>query len=226
MNHFAILMYFLRDRQKFLEEISKGIRLENKIVALLISSSAFFALYGAIIGSFSGGLQMVASAIKLPALYLITLAICLPTLYFFDVITGSRRSFGQYLALLLASMSIIGVMLFSFAPIILFFRLSINDYRFFQLLNVVIFTITGLVGINVFYRSLIYINEQDSESPKNRTAMIRGWLVLYGFVGSQLGWTLRPFFGTPDKPFQLFRNLESNFYFHIWHVITSAIGFR
>ncbi len=226
MNHFAILMHFLRDRQKFLDEISKRIRLENKIVALLISSSAFFALYGAIIGSFSGGLQMVASAIKLPALYLITLAICLPTLYFFDVITGSRRSFGQYLALLLASMSIIGVMLFSFAPIILFFRLSINDYRFFQLLNVVIFTITGLVGINVFYRSLIYINEQDSESPKNRTTMIRGWLVLYGFVGSQLGWTLRPFFGTPDKPFQLFRNLESNFYFHIWHVITSAIGFR
>jgi hypothetical protein len=33
MNHFAILMYFLRDRQKFLEEISKGIRIEAKIVA-------------------------------------------------------------------------------------------------------------------------------------------------------------------------------------------------
>lgn len=226
MNHFAILRYFLRDRQKFLEEISKGIRLENKIVALLISSSAFFALYGAIIGSFSGGLQMVASAIKLPALYLITLAICLPSLYFFDVITGSKRSFGQYLALLLASMSIIGVMLFSFAPIILFFRLSINDYRFFQLLNVVIFTITGLIGVNVFYRGMIFINDQDSDNPKKRTGMIRGWLVLYGFVGSQLGWTLRPFFGTPDKPFQLFRSLESNFYFHIWHVITSALGFR
>ncbi|MBD1880758.1 actin-binding WH2 domain-containing protein [Coleofasciculus sp. FACHB-T130] len=226
MNHFAILMHFLRDRQKFLEEISKGIRLENKIVSLLISSSAFFALYGAIIGSFSGGLQMVASAIKLPALYLITLAICLPTLYFFDVITGSKRSFGQYLALLLASMSIIGVMLFSFAPIILFFRLSINDYRFFQLLNVLVFTITGLIGINGFYRGMIFINEQDSDNPKKRTGMIRGWLVLYGFVGSQLGWTLRPFFGTPDKPFELFRNIESNFYFHIWHVISSALGFR
>ncbi|MBD1897885.1 actin-binding WH2 domain-containing protein [Coleofasciculus sp. FACHB-129] len=226
MNHFAILMHFLRDRQKFLEEISKGIRLENKIVSLLISSSAFFALYGAIIGSFSGGLQMVASAIKLPALYLITLAICLPTLYFFDVITGSKRSFGQYLALLLASMSIIGVMLFSFAPIILFFRLSINDYRFFQLLNVLVFTITGLIGINGFYRGMIFINDQDSDNPKKRTGMIRGWLVLYGFVGSQLGWTLRPFFGTPDKPFELFRNIESNFYFHIWHVISSALGFR
>ncbi|MBD2742306.1 actin-binding WH2 domain-containing protein [Coleofasciculus sp. FACHB-1120] len=226
MNHFAILMYFLRDRQKFLEEISKGIRLENKIVALLISSSVFFALYGAIIGSFSGGLQMVASAIKVPALYLITMGICLPTLYFFDVISGSKRSFGQYLALLLASMSIVGVMLFSFAPITLFFRLSVNDYQFFKLLNVLIFTITGLIGVNVFYRSLIYINEQDSESPRNRTAMIRGWLVLYGFVGSQLGWTLRPFFGTPDRPFELFRPLESNFYFHLLKVIAGALGFR
>lgn len=226
MNHFAILMYFLRDRQKFLEEVSKGVRLENKIVALLMSSSVFFALYGAIIGSFSGGLQMIASALKLPALYLITLVICLPTLYFFDVISGSKRSFGQYLALLLASMSIIGVMLFSFAPITLFFRLSIDDYRFFKLLNVLVFTITGLVGINVFYRSLIYIKEQDSENLKKRTAMIRGWLVLYGFVGSQLGWTLRPFFGTPDKPFELFRPLESNFYFHILKVIAGALGFR
>ncbi len=226
MNHFAILMYFLRDRQKFLEEISKGIRIENKIIALLISSSAFFALYGAIIGSFSGGLQIVASAIKVPALYLITLAVCLPTLYFFEVISGSRRSFGQYLALLLASMSIIGVMLFSFAPITLFFRLSINDYQFFKLLNVLVFTITGLIGVNVFYRSLLYINDKDSETPNNRTAMIRGWLVLYGFVGSQLGWTLRPFFGNPDSPFELFRPLESNFYFHLLKVISGTLGFR
>ncbi len=226
MNHFAILMHFLRDRQKFLEEISKGIRIENKIIALLISSSAFFALYGAIIGSFSGGLQIVASAIKVPALYLITLAVCLPTLYFFEVISGSRRSFGQYLALLLASMSIIGVMLFSFAPITLFFRLSINDYQFFKLLNVLVFTITGLIGVNVFYRSLLYINDKDSETPNNRTAMIRGWLVLYGFVGSQLGWTLRPFFGNPDSPFELFRPLESNFYFHLLKVISGTLGFR
>jgi hypothetical protein len=219
-------MHFLRDRQKFLEEISKGIRIENKIIALLISSSAFFALYGAIIGSFSGGLQIVASAIKVPALYLITLAVCLPTLYFFEVISGSRRSFGQYLALLLASMSIIGVMLFSFAPITLFFRLSINDYQFFKLLNVLVFTITGLIGVNVFYRSLLYINDKDSETPNNRTAMIRGWLVLYGFVGSQLGWTLRPFFGNPDSPFELFRPLESNFYFHLLKVISGTLGFR
>jgi hypothetical protein len=38
------------------------------------------------------------------------------------------------------------------------------------------------------------------------------WLGLYGFVGTQLSWTLRPFFGDPDKVFTVFRPIESNFY--------------
>lgn len=225
MNHFSILMYFLRDRQKFLEEISEGKRLENKIVALLVSSSALFAIYGAIAGSFSGWLQMFSSAFKLPALYLITLVICLPTLYFFDIIAGSKRSCGQYVALLLASMSVISIMLLSFAPITLFFRLSIKDYEFFKLLNVVVFGVTGLIGIHSFYRSLIFIHNSDSINLKKRLAVIKAWLVLYGFVGSQLGWTLRPFFGTPNEQFQIFRpHLESNFYLHIWKIITQSLG--
>ncbi|MEC4982755.1 MAG: actin-binding WH2 domain-containing protein [Oscillatoria sp. PMC 1068.18] len=224
MNHFTVLMRFLRDRDKFLDEIEQGKRLEKTIVALLICSSLFFAFYGAIMGSFSGGLQIFASAVKLPALYLLTLIICLPTLFFYDVISGSKRTFAQYLTLLLAAMAIISVMLFGFAPVTLFFRLSINDYQFFTLLNVVILTISGIVGVRFFYRSMIAIAKTDGNSSQYRTKVIRGWLVLYGFVGSQLGWTLRPFFGDPDRPFALFRNIESNFYFHLLQLIGSLLG--
>ena len=221
MNHFAILMSFLRDRQKFLEDVYKEVRLETKIVSLLICSSVFFALYGAIVGSSAGGLQIFASAIKLPALYLITLIVCLPALYFLEVILGSNRSFGQYLTLLLASMAMISVMLFGFAPVTLFFRLSINDYQFFKLLNVVIFAIAGIIGVSFFYRGMLFLNEQDSKKPNS---IIRAWLFLYGFVGSQMGWTLRPFFGEPGQDFQLFRQLESNFYLHILKVIGDTLG--
>src|SRR5919202_2802945 len=220
MNHFTVMMSFLRDRNKFLEDIYKNVRLEKKIVSLLICSSLFLAFYGAIIGSFSGGLQIVGSAIKLPALYLITLIICLPTLYFFDVILGSSRTFGQYLTLLFASMAMISVMLFGFAPIAVFFRLSINDYQFFKLLNVVIFAITGIIGVSFFYRGMLFFNNQDSEKTKGRTDVVKAWLVLYGFVGSQMGWTLRPFFGDHGQSFQLFRPLQSNFYFHIFEIVT------
>jgi hypothetical protein len=45
------------------------------------------------------------------------------------------------------------------------------------------------------------------------------WILLFGFVGTQLGWTLRPFFGDPDKPFALFRHISGTFYADILHTI-------
>lgn len=225
MNHFALLMDFLRDRQSFLQDVSKQIRLDHKIVSLLITSSAFLALYGGIIGSGKYWQQVIVSAIKLPALYLLTLLICLPTLFFFDVISGSRRSFKQYLTLLLAATASISIMLFAFAPVILFFRLSINDYLFFKLVNVVVFVLTGLIGIQFFYRGMQYLVDEGERNNPQRLLVMRGWLVLYGFVGSQLGWSLRPFFGSPNDPFALFRQQDSNFYFHIFKVILELLGF-
>lgn len=38
------------------------------------------------------------------------------------------------------------------------------------------------------------------------------WIVIYGAVGAQMGWILRPFVGTPGLPFELFRERESNFF--------------
>jgi hypothetical protein len=233
-------MGFLRDRQTFLEEVCKGKRIESKIISLMICSTILLAFYGAIVGFSNSWLQALTSAIKLPALYLITLLICLPALFFFEVISGSSRTFGQYLALLLASTSAISIMLFSFAPIALFFHLSLNDYLFFKFLNVAIFTLTGFIGVNFFYRGMVFITEYDArentsrvkvladeqpvkENPQ-RLQIVKIWLILYGFVGSQLGWTLRPFFGTPDQPFSLFRDLESNFYVHVFRMIMQSMG--
>ncbi len=223
---FEVLMQLLRDRAVFLTEIEQQKNLDKKIVSLLLCSSIFLALYGAIIGSTNGALQMLSSAFKLPALYLLTLIICLPTLYFLDIIFGSKRIFMQYLALLMASMAMISVMLFGFAPVTIFFRLSINDFRFFQLLNLLILSLTGLIGINFFYRSMMSLMAQEAESSKNRAKLIQGWLFLYGFVGSQLGWTLRPFFGSPGLPFSLFREMESNFYVEVVKIIGAFFGFN
>lgn len=223
---FEVLMQLLRDRAVFLTEIEQQKNLDKKIVSLLFCSSIFLALYGAIIGSTNGALQMLSSAFKLPALYLLTLIICLPTLYFLDIIFGSKRIFMQYLALLMASMAMISVMLFGFAPVTIFFRLSINDFRFFQILNLLILSLTGLIGINFFYRSMMSLMAQEAESSKNRAKLIQGWLFLYGFVGSQLGWTLRPFFGSPGLPFSLFREMESNFYVEVVKIIGAFFGFN
>jgi hypothetical protein len=260
VKYFAVLITLLRDRTLFLEEIRQGIKIESKIIALLISSSIFFAVYGAIIGANSSLLQVISSAVKLPALYLITLIICLPTLFFFDILFGSTLAFNQYAALILTTVSVISVLLFSFAPVTLFFLVSIRDYEFFLLLNIAIFALTGLVGVKLFYQGMQFVTEAnyktfksreplvkrgeaenptedlitvkdaipvEDKSQRMRTKLLQFWLFLYALVGSQLGWTLRPFFGAPGEPFQLFRSeIESNFYQQVIRMIFTILGFH
>jgi hypothetical protein len=226
IKYFAVLIGFLRDRPGFLEEVRQGIRLPNKIISLLVCSSLFIAAYGAIIGAYHSWMQAISSAIKLPALYLITLLICIPTLFFANIIFGSKRSFAQHLALVLTAVSVTSVLLFSFAPITLFFLITTNNYQFLILLNVLIFAITGFIGVSSLYQATSLVLEQDDEGSKTRQKILQFWLFLYAFVGSQLGWTLRPFFGTPGSVFELFREREGNFYLSVIKSLSYLFGFR
>ncbi|MEA5551152.1 actin-binding WH2 domain-containing protein [Anabaena cylindrica UHCC 0172] len=220
--YFGVLLILLRDRQSFLEEISQEIRLVSKISSLFVTSSIFFAIYGAIIGASHSWAQSLSGAIKLPAFYLLTLIICFPTLFFFNVLFGSRSSFQQHFVILLTAVSVISVLLFSFAPITLFFMITApNSYQFFKLLNVLIFAITGVFGVKFLYEGMQLLSQQDEVGQKTRTTILKSWLLLYGFVGVQLGWFLRPFFGAPGTKFELFRAVRGNFYLDIVNAISA-----
>ncbi|HEY9674264.1 MAG TPA: actin-binding WH2 domain-containing protein [Waterburya sp.] len=224
--YFSVLIELLRDRALFLDEIRSGIKLKSKSTALLICSSIFFAIYGAIIGSFNGWEQALSSAVKLPSLYLITLIICFPTLYFFNTLFGSRKTAGQHFVMLLTAAAVISVLLFSFAPITLFFLITTYNYQFFKLLNVAIFAITGFIGVKFLYQGMQLLSKEDEEGLKTRMNILQFWLILYAFVGTQLAWTLRPFFGSPGSPFELFREMQGNFYLDIVQALGEIFGAR
>ncbi|MBD2185324.1 actin-binding WH2 domain-containing protein [Aerosakkonema funiforme] len=226
IKYFAVLTNLLRDRQEFLDEIRQGVRLPSKILSLLVCSSIFLAIYGGIIGIYHSWMQALSSAVKLPALYLITLLICLPALYFSNIIFGSKRTFAQYFALVLTAVAVTSALLFSFAPISLFFLISTNNYQFLILLNVVIFSVTGFIGVSSLHRAASFVLEQENEGSKTRQKILKFWLFLYAFVGCQLGWTLRPFFGMPNSPFSLFREREGNFYVSVIQSLAYILGFR
>ncbi|GET39546.1 actin-binding WH2 domain-containing protein [Microseira wollei] len=223
---FGVMISLLRERALFLEEIRQGVKIPSKIFSLLVCSSLFLAIYGGIMGIYHSWMQALSSAVKLPALYLITLLVCLPTLYFYNIIFGSKRRFGQHFALVLTAVSVTSVLLFSFAPITLFFLISTTHYQFLILLNVAIFTLTGWIGVSSLYQAANCILEQDTEGSDTRRKILQAWLFLYAFVGCQLGWTLRPFFGMPDSPFSLFREREGNFYVSVFQSLAYLLGFR
>ena len=38
------------------------------------------------------------------------------------------------------------------------------------------------------------------------------WIVVFALVGAQMAWVLRPFIGSPNQPFEWFRERDSNFF--------------
>jgi hypothetical protein len=221
MNYFSIFLSLLKDRKSFLEEIHESKQLKTKIAALFICSFCCFAIYGAIIGSFHSLPQALSSAIKLPALFLITLVVCLPALYIFNALFGSKKTLAQHFTYIISAASVISLLLCGFAPVVLFFLITISpvkDYAFYLVLNVAIFAIAGIFGVSFLYQAMRPNAEDDDPNVKLRANILRFWLGLYGFVGSQLGWTLRPFFGTAGQ-FEFFRPREGSFFTAVWSAL-------
>ncbi len=225
MNDLAVIETILRNRFHFFIEIRDAVNLQSKIRAMLLSSIVFLALYGAVMGSTHSLWQALSSAVKLPALFLATLVVCSPTLYFFNVLFGSNQSLTQNVTLILTAITVTAVLLLSFAPIVLFFLLTTSGYQFFKLLNVGIFAMSGWMGVLFLSQGMQVVSAAGKEGSSSRRVVTWLWILLYGFVGSQMAWTLRPFIGAPSMKFELFRQLGGNFYSNIFASIGEMLGF-
>jgi hypothetical protein len=225
MKNLAIVERILRSRQQFFQEIRLGAELSLKVRAMLLSSVAFLALYGAVMGSTHSLWQALSSAVKLPLLFLATLVICSPTLYFLNLIFGSDQSLTQNFCLILTAITVTAVLLLSFAPIAMFFLLTTSNYQFFKLLNVGVFAIAGIIGVRFLSQGMRIVSAGSAEGGKARRNILRLWILIYAFVGSQMAWTLRPFIGAPGLSFELFRQLGGNFYANIFASLGELFGF-
>jgi hypothetical protein len=184
--------------------------------------------------------QVLASMIKVPALFLLTLLVTLPSLYVFNALAGSRLGGLALLRLLVASLSVTLAVLASFGPIVAFFSLTTNSYPFMLLLNVVVFAVAGALGLGFLLQTMHRLTlperpsrppvrtrdrDEDEDEPagaldrlpgrppgRNVRAVFACWVVVFGLVGAQMSWVLRPFVGAPDRPFEWFRARESNFF--------------
>jgi len=225
MKDLAIIETILRNRHHYFNEIREGVGLPGKMRAMLVSSIAFLALYGAVMGSTHSLWQALSSAAKLPILFLATLIVCSPTLYFFNVLFGSKQSLSQNIALIMTAITVTAVLLLSFAPITLFFLLTTSHYQFFKLLNVGVFAIAGSMGVVFLSQGMRVVAASGQEGARARRMVLRLWVLIYAFVGSQMAWTLRPFIGSPSMKFELFRQLGGNFYANVLVSIGEILGF-
>ncbi len=222
-NRYAIEL--LRNRTNIFSEISDEKDLGKLIKYYMLTALLFSAVYGLFMGCYSGGLQIVSVALKVPLLIFGTLGICIPSLYTFNVLLGSKLSFKQTLAVAVMSTYLLSLILVSLAPIMLFFTFSSDNKSFLVLLNVFFFTVSGLFGVSLLWHCMKFlalkdcaagVPAQDGETVtvKSGNHIIKVWTIIYIFVGTQMAWLLRPFIGLPGD-FSWFRELGGNIYMAI-----------
>jgi hypothetical protein len=76
---------------------------------------------------------MVADAIKVPLLFLLTFAVTFPSLYVFNALVGSQLGVVQIERLMAAVLAVLLAVLASFGPIVAFFSITSTSYPAIQM---------------------------------------------------------------------------------------------
>jgi hypothetical protein len=140
-------------------------------------STVLFGLavsYGVCMGVYSGFhpdgssyMQWLACTIKVPALFFLTLCVTFPSLYVFNALIGSRLYIGSVLQLLVAALAVNLAVLASLGPVVAFFSFCTTSSPFMVVLNVVVFALSGLLGMVFLLQTLqrLSVMRQMAETP-------------------------------------------------------------
>jgi hypothetical protein len=130
------------------------------------------------------------------------------------------RDFGRALASLLAAQAAVAIVLASLAPLMAVWNLSSDDYGRTILVNGLMFLTASLAAQQVLRR---HYQPLVAAAPRHRW-LLRLWIVLYAFVGIQMGWMLRPFVGDPGTPVRFFRRETwGNAYLVVFELVVNAL---
>jgi len=196
------------------------------VTELALVVVVFGLAYGAVMGTYAGPsgprvTQMLFSAMKVPLLLLVTFAISLPSFFVLNTLLGVRDDFAAAVRALVATQAALTIVLASLAPITGLWYLSVAGYRHAILFNAAMFAVASFAAqflLRRLYRPLIERNA------KHRT-LLRAWLVVFAFVGVQMGWVLRPFIGDPSKPTRFFREgAWGNAYVEVAKMVWIVLG--
>jgi hypothetical protein len=206
------LFKVFQNRDEYFELLSQGKYSKNFLLKQIGIILLFAFIYGVVMGSYNSFLQSIVTGVKVPVLITLALLICFPALYVIQYILGSKMGLVQMIIMILSGFLMFSSILVSFAPIVLFFMITGNDYNFLKLLHVAIFTFSGIFGMRIILEALKFSCEKKNIYPKIGLNIFKFWIFVFAFVGMQLAWNLRPFLGDKNEEFELFREREGNFY--------------
>ncbi|HYF34617.1 MAG TPA: hypothetical protein VD994_04950 [Prosthecobacter sp.] len=202
----------------------------RSVMPLLLCVCVGGGAYGFSIGLWRAPLQGVFVAVKMPCLIFLTLFVNGLLNGLLAALLGSGLSFRQTLMACLMSFAIFGLIVGSLSPIAIAMALDAPPpgaveaarwYRVILLTHTAIIAFAGVVANGKLLRLL----QDFAGSSAAGWRVLLAWLAGNLFVGAQLSYNLRPFFGNPELPVQFVRPdpFHGNFYEAVWTLLLGSL---
>jgi hypothetical protein len=156
------------------------------LLSLLVGS----AIFGGVLGSYRGELQVAYAALKMPLVLLGALVVTAPALWALGAASGRAWTLRCVGALVVVAAGRAALVLVALAPL-LWLAIDLGTgYHFSSFLAAGTFALAGLVALAALVRGL------------GRSGVLVGICAAVVFLSAlaQTGWALRPWLGRPSQP--------------------------
>ena len=178
----------------------------GKLVAqMLIVALGCSLVYGVVVGTFSFGAQLWAAPVKIACGLMISAAICLPSLYIFTCLSGSKARLMEVCGLLAGLLMLMTILLVGFAPVAWIFSQSTESLVWMGTLHLVFWFVATLFGVR-------FLKQGFSHTEAKSEAGVTVWIIIFLLVAVQMTTALRPIIGTSDT----FLPTKKEFFLEHW----------
>lgn len=205
----ALVGRLLRSPSAVARQCLEGHGQRELVTTSLLSVALGAAVFGAVVGSFRGDLQVLYSGLKVPLALLATLIVCVPGFHVVALALGQPRTLRATISLALASAGRGALVLLALSPLLWLAIDGGASYHGSVLLASACYGLGGLAALGVLLRGL--------GQGGRRLLSAMASVALFLAVSGQTGWILRPYLGRPSQqevPF--LRAREGGFADAVW----------
>src|SRR5437016_8268840 len=149
------------------------------IIGMVFVAMLCSLIYGVVVGTFSMGDQLWAAPVKIAGGLLVSALICLPSLYIFACLSGSRARLAEIFGLIAGLLLLTTILLIGFAPVAWLFSQSTNSLAWMGTLHLIFWFIATIFGLR-------FLQAGFSHSQARSNAGLATWIVVFILVAVQL----------------------------------------
>jgi hypothetical protein len=180
----SVIETLLKYPARIIHELRHG-RSGSVSLYLIVLGLLGTAIYGTVVGSLSGGMQMLVAPAKLALGTVVATLICLPSLYILISLSGIDAPIRSVAGSLFAAVCLCAMLLIGFAPVAWIFSQSTDSVALMGALHLLFWIIGIAFGLRM-------IGAMCRLAGAKETGQLRIWTIIFLLVCFQMTATLRP----------------------------------